>query len=175
VAAAAIVENSIIRARCKRGANLNSIYRRISWLAAEIRSTRSRNEGSRLAVDRERWTGAASIIRRLHRNFAYRMQRTANSRERKRERERICIEKHFANMRTHSGYVCHSRWINGEPAGRDEPRMLGKLSPNWRAELTVAAACADAYAENAEDSCNFIRETVCWLLNSFPSCALPCN
>lgn len=103
VAAAAIVENSIIRAWCRRGTNLNSIYRRISRLAAEIRSTRSRNEGSRLAVDRERWTGAASIIQRLHRNFVHRMP---NRDAHRFQRERECIEKHLANMRTHILSTC---------------------------------------------------------------------
>lgn len=120
-------------------ANLNSIYRRISRLTAEIRSTRSRNEGSRLAVNRERWTGAAPIIRRLHRNFAHRMpneDRREFRRETPREHESI-----------HSEYVCHSSWVNGEQAAGDEPRVFRKLSPNWRAELTVAAACAG----NTED------------------------
>lgn len=141
-----IVENSIIRARCRRGANLNSIYRRISRLAAEIRSTRSRNEGSRLAVDRERWTDAASIIRRLHRNFARQMQRAAIP-ERKRERETLRIHSALRNTsRTWKHILCRSSWVNGKRAGT-EPRVFGKLSPNWRAELTVAAACT----RNAED------------------------
>lgn len=91
-AAAAIVGNSITRfARNRRGSNLNPIYQRISRFAAEFRSTRSRSEGSRLAVDRERWTGAASIIWRLRRNFAHGTRRTkwtANSRQTKRERKR---------------------------------------------------------------------------------------
>lgn len=164
VSATAIVENSIIRARCRRGANLNSIYRRISRLAAEIRSTRSRNEGLRLAVDHEQWIDAASIIRRLHRNFAE--CRVANSRE----RERVCIEKHLANI----SRVCHSSRINGKRAWEERrAKSVWKTFPELTSGINRRRRLCGKCGES--DGCSFIHGTVCWLLNSLSSCALPCN
>jgi len=132
----------------------------------------------------------------LHRNFAH-CRRVANSREKKketgkkRERERICIEKYLTNMRTHIPDTCVTvAGVSGERAGREREKERERKREREReretrtkgvretfpvlTELTIVAACAG----NAEDrmaAVLFAGQFADCSSTPLLSCTFPCN